>query len=195
MRYAVLALGLLCTACGEADVKGTLGLNRAAPDEFRVVSRPPLSVPREFTLYPPDEARGRAARATTPDARSLVFGGSAEEKYTTQASLSDGSADTAVAPVGASPLPSGAEEQLLQRLGAQRASADIRETLRQERAVEDADPSLLDQIREPYKQGEPVVDAAAESKRLKQNAAEGKSVTEGDVPTQTPSTSILDEWF
>ena len=45
--------GLLALAACGGDVKETLGLNKEAPDEFVVVSRPPLVVPPDFDLQPP----------------------------------------------------------------------------------------------------------------------------------------------
>ena len=50
-HFALLCL-LALAACG-GDVKESLGLNKEAPDEFVVVSRPPLVVPPDFDLQPP----------------------------------------------------------------------------------------------------------------------------------------------
>ncbi len=191
---------MFCTACTGGEVRETLGLNRAAPDEFRVVSRPPLTVPPEFYLYPPEEAR---AKAVTQDrhqeARSLLFGagqGNYLERYSEEAVKAAGSDDTSVAPVGASALPTPGEERLLGRIGVNQADGTIRETLRQEsRALEAESDSLLDSLREPYKAQEPVVDAVKERERLLDNQKAGKAANEGEVPTITENESILDAWF
>lgn len=50
----VIAIASL-TACGGNDIKSTLGLKKAAPDEFAVISNPPLSVPPAFNLNAPGE--------------------------------------------------------------------------------------------------------------------------------------------
>src|SRR5471032_1132090 len=55
--YTIAALSIAAlSACSSNTVKDTLGLDRAAPDEFRVVSRPPLYVPPQFSLRPPSNA-------------------------------------------------------------------------------------------------------------------------------------------
>jgi hypothetical protein len=47
-----LALVMLLAAC--SDVKETVGLGRNTPDEFDVVNNPPLTIPPDFTLRPPE---------------------------------------------------------------------------------------------------------------------------------------------
>lgn len=43
------------SACQSGDIKSTLGINKAAPDEFAVISNPPLSVPPAFNLRTPSD--------------------------------------------------------------------------------------------------------------------------------------------
>ena len=45
-----LLAALALSACDGGSVANTLGMNIEAPDEFTVVSRPPLSLPPEFNL-------------------------------------------------------------------------------------------------------------------------------------------------
>ena len=47
-----IAILLLLSGCSN-DIKSTLGIRKEAPDEFTVISYPPLSVPPEFNLEPP----------------------------------------------------------------------------------------------------------------------------------------------
>ena len=47
----IAALGIVVSCSG--NVQDSLGLRRSAPNEFRVVSNPPLSLPPEFSLRPP----------------------------------------------------------------------------------------------------------------------------------------------
>ena len=81
MRYALYGLTLaLLAGCSQGEVKENLGLVREAPDEFRVVSRPPLSVPREFFLTPPTPGAERAfGLSAEAQARDLVTGGRSGE--------------------------------------------------------------------------------------------------------------------
>ena len=52
--FLFTALTLSVSACTGAEVRGNLGLDRRSPDAFNVVARPPLTVPKEFLLTPPD---------------------------------------------------------------------------------------------------------------------------------------------
>jgi Protein of unknown function (DUF3035) len=182
-------------------VRETLGLNRKAPDEFRVVSRPPLSVPKEFYLYPPDEAPAHAAvEESKNDARDALLGGAAPqspenylEKYQEDAPRGGGTVDAPIAQVSAGSLPTSGEELLLGKVGAQKGNPEIRSILKQEtRQQEKAkqEESLLDELRPDA--SDPVVDAGKERKRLQQNAKQGKPVTEGEVPVQNAIPSLWD---
>ena len=49
-RYSLPLVLLALAACSGNDVSDTLGLQKSAPDEFVVVSRPPLVVPPPVSL-------------------------------------------------------------------------------------------------------------------------------------------------
>ncbi len=171
--YSLAAL-LLCAACGGAEVKETLGLNRHSPDEFRVVSRPPLSVPKEFYLYPPNEAGEHAAVHKGTDAKSILF-------------------DEAVSTPSQSSALSGGEVGLLDRMDASKADSNIRETLRKEAGKPD-DVSMLEKLQRKASD-DPVVDAQKERERIQEAKKEGKALDGKDVPTLEENESTLDWLF
>ena len=72
-RVAVLAaVALAMGACG--NIRGQLGLDKQPPDEFRIVSRPPLSMPPDYALRPPQPGAARPQEASVVDrARQTVF--------------------------------------------------------------------------------------------------------------------------
>jgi hypothetical protein len=204
MKRMILLTALLCSACDGGNVKETLGLNRRAPDEFRVVSRPPLSVPKEFYLYPPEEAAAHAVpQAQGEDARSVLLGGSAPalntnylDHYQEDAPAGTGLADTAVPEVSAGALASPAEESLLGKARANQENPEIRTLLKKENAaLEEENTSVLDAIAVKPAETDLVVDAAKERARLQENAKAGKPVTHGDVPVTKPKNSVLDRLF
>lgn len=181
LRFAALFVPFFLAAC-DGGVQDALGLNREAPDEFTVVSRPPLSVPPEFTLRPPQ-----------PGAPALGF--EADEKAR---SLLTGKDSTSVAPVTSSDTQSGGAASLLKRAGAANADSSIRDKLQTDAAtpVDTSDaPTLLDQITGAEKR-EPVVDAKKEAERLRTNKDTGKPVNEGEVPEEkSGSESLIDRVF
>ena len=79
MKNHVMMIGaaLALASCETNDVRDSLGLNRSAPDEFVVVSRPALSVPPDFTLVPPEPGKEGPRASTSEQARSALLGDSA----------------------------------------------------------------------------------------------------------------------
>jgi hypothetical protein len=76
-RYVVVNLVLVMvvlTAC--SNVRESLGLGRSAPDEFAVADRPPLSIPPDFGLRPPQPGLPRPQEIDqSKRANDIVFGG------------------------------------------------------------------------------------------------------------------------
>lgn len=190
----LIACGCL-SACGEGSVGEKLGIERKAPDEFRVLSRPPLNVPPEFNLRPPSDGSDvtglevPAAQA----AEETVFGSSPETQKST--TLQPGNAPTAVMPVESSDTGSQTDRNFLSRAGASSANPAIRQIIRQETGTTgyEEKESVL-KILGTDNPREPMVDAEKEKERLETNKKEGKAVDEGDTPTKLPKDrGILDK--
>lgn len=175
--YAIASL-LLVTACGGSTVKETLGLDNRAPDEFRVVSRPPLSVPPQFDLRPPGIEGVGGQSATRDKAQSLVLGTPAQGK------ASGGTS---------------AENVFLQKAGAAQADPNVKKELAEKKINEQLkkeDQSWWDRVTTLPGDKDPVVKAEGESERLKKNKEEGKPVTEGKTPESGGGpVSTLKHWM
>lgn len=61
-------------ACGGPGTDGPIdmGYNKSVPDEFNVVRRPPLILPPQFNLIPPDSTSARPATPTGAELARLV---------------------------------------------------------------------------------------------------------------------------
>ncbi|WP_207478074.1 DUF3035 domain-containing protein [Arenibaculum pallidiluteum] len=207
LRLACLALvALALTGC--SGVRSMFGLDRNPPDEFRVVQRAPLEMPRQLDLPPPRPGAVRPQEGTAADqAAAVVFsqaaaGGPAAGLGNGQglgtASLSglggngsDGAAAASAAglaalrgrqaPTTASP----AEKAFLARAGAERADPNVRTAVNQEALTDvDSGKSWLDTIlwwRTPDQPGT-VVDPTREAQRLRGVSAAGQGVTTGETP-------------
>jgi hypothetical protein len=171
-RLAVaVALGAALLVSGCDSIKDAAGLTKEPPDEFRVVANKPLSMPPEFELRPPKrEGEGPDARQPRGDAEAAVFGGddanASEVSYEGTAAMSRG------------------ERALLGAAGAEDVSGEVRDTLESE-ARTAKERSLTDRLvfwRDSNGDAS-VLDAQAESERLRRNAAMGKEPTEGESPT------------
>jgi hypothetical protein len=168
-RYRLLIasavlLGAL-TGCGSGELRRSLGIDRAGPDAFSVVARAPLESPPAFGLRPPQPGASRPNETNAADrAREALLGPAA------RAGLADRSPG---------------EAALLTQAGAIGVDPRIRDTVNRESTqLAEADRSFVDRLifwQRPQAPGM-VVNAGQESQRLRDNAALGRPVTEGETP-------------
>jgi hypothetical protein len=97
MKFGVVAAGVLAasvlvTGCG--GTKKVLGLEKSAPDEFRVITKAPLILPPDYSLRPPRPGEARPGD-TSAEARAAIFGAdvgsdatAAEKLFVTKAGAS-----------------------------------------------------------------------------------------------------------
>jgi hypothetical protein len=167
VRAAALVLAVtLLGGCG--DTRKMLGLDKNVPDEFKIVSRAPLSLPPDYALRPPQPGAVRPQERTIPErALAAVTGTTASQLPVSTATTSTG------------------ETAFLAHVGADRANPGIRDILERENSsLSEADKTFLDRLMFWRKDEDlsPVVDAQRESQRLRENAALGKPTNDGDVP-------------
>lgn len=164
-----LVLGL--AACGGFNEQ--LGLTKQSPDEFRVVSRAPLTVPPNFALRPPEPGAPRPQEGTpAQQAERAVFRNSAGlPALTTQAA--------------SQPDRSVGERSLLSAAGAQGADPNIRVLVEREtNSINDESDRFVDTLVfwNAQPQAGTIVDPTAEVRRLQENAALGVAPTTGPTP-------------
>lgn len=166
LAVAVLALTVLA-GCG--NTRKMLGLDKTTPDEFKIVNRAPLSLPPDYALRPPDPGAPRPQEQSIPQrAVAAVMG--AAPSAPTASSLSPG------------------ETALLSHAGAGQVDPRIREIVdRENSTIIAANETFMDHLMfwRTAEDPSPVVDAQKESQRLRENAALGKPVDDGQTPTIT----------
>ncbi len=165
----LLAASVAVSGCGET--RKALGWEKAPPDEFRVVTRAPLTLPPDYGLRPPAPGASRPNESSPQDtARTAVFGAERVAAQPANAAVSPG------------------EQQILGRVGADRVDPGIRDQIdRETQSLVEADRSFVDRLlfwrtNEPGVPGERV-DAAKEAQRLREASASGKPAGDADVPT------------
>jgi Protein of unknown function (DUF3035) len=170
------AAGLALSGC--QATMNAMGMGKHPPDEFVVVTHPPLQVPANFDLVPPQPGAPRPQEASAAQlAEAAVVGTGAQAEGTDTAST------TQALPSG--PATAG-EEAFLQNAGVAKADPKIRQLVDSEAQAEsDAiKDNLYNKIlfwQTPAPPGT-VVDAKAEQQRLQENAALGKPLTQGATP-------------
>lgn len=166
-----LALILMVGALGGCtDLRRALGIEKAPPDEFAVLSSTPLTVPPDYGLRPPHTPSGKPLDLTpTQQARKTVFRLGETDKVVSGSGMSQG------------------EQALLNHAGAGGLDPRIRQEVDAETAqTADANESFVDELlfwkAPPPPPGQPV-DAAAEAQRIRQSEAEGKPVATPAPPS------------
>ena len=172
----VAAAGLGLSGC--SATMNALGMGKHPPDEFVVVTHPPLQVPANFDLVPPQPGAPRPQEESAAQlAEAAVVGTGAQAEGTDTAS------STQILPSGPA---SAGEEAFLQNAGVAKADPKIRQLVDTEAQAEsDAiKDNLYNKILFWQTQPPPgvVVDAKAEQQRLQENASLGKPLTQGPTP-------------
>ncbi|MCE2927146.1 MAG: DUF3035 domain-containing protein [Rickettsiales bacterium] len=193
IKFSLMTCLLLLAGCGTTTVKETLGIDQRAPDEFRVVSRPPLSVPPQFNLRPPSVPDGTGTIGADDKARAAVVGaGEGENRFKL-----GGNPAEAAKPAAQTGGKTTAESRLLEQAGATAADPAVRRELAEEKLViqeQKEDRPWWDLGLSPEKK-EPVVDAKGEAERLEKNEREGKPPTEGETASTKPKDRGILDWL
>lgn len=163
-RFLLLLTIALISGCS-GSVGESLGIVKRPPDEFMVLSRPPLSLPPEFNLRPPGSKYENAATTTSAPIGKVTSG---------EASL--------LGKVEANKANPNIRELL------DKDASPI--VLPEEKGFFS---QILDDIRGTKE--EPVVKPFEERQRIEENKKQGKSVTEGETPSSKPSQNIFKRIF
>lgn len=168
-RHILLAILAVFTLSACEGARDAIGIGKQSPDEFAVVTRAPLSMPPDFGLRPPRPGAERPQEGTVKEsARDLLV-------------KSTGSSGSAPAPSSVSR----GETALLARAGAANPDPAIRRTINRESSIlATENDSFADRLIFWQDQPQPgtLVDAAAEQKRLRENAGLGDAPTKGRTP-------------
>jgi hypothetical protein len=160
---SVLALSLALAGCGGEGFKKTFGLEANPPDAFDVGTQAPLSLPPELgSLPPPNPGEPRPQQVDA-----------------SQAGLTALSPDSAITTVA---TPSSAGQAALLDQAGPAPSPTIRADVNQSALIASKPPSFVSKLMGTAPAPAPTVDAAAEAKRLQENAALGQPVTQGQTP-------------
>ncbi len=167
-RVCMALAGLALLGGCSQDLSRTFGLTHDAPDEFTVTTRAPLSMPPDFSLRPP---RPGAVRPQEQSERTK-----AEEALVPQQALG-------VAAGTDSP----GQDALVSQAGPP-PPKNIRAEVDEDAQLDQPGHSFTDKLLFWRSTPQPgvVVDPTKEAQRLRQNAALGRSVDDGDTPIIQP---------
>ena len=143
-----------------AKVRESAGVNRKSPDEFEVIENPPLIIPPDYSLIPPDQLQERdISNIETELAEEILFG--LEDKNLIQENqLSTMS-------------------QILSEAKAENVSNDIRSEIDEDFAKE---ISSEKELQFDWESEQEILDAVKESERIRENTFNEESILEGEIP-------------
>ncbi len=181
LSIAAIVVAIALTGCD--STRKALTQTKAAPDEFSVYTRAPLTMPPDYGLRPPSEAEAAAHKTDDPQAvaKRVMLSGR----------------DIQVQPIQAATPGTSA---LLMRAGAQHADPGIRQLVNRETsAFAEEDQTFMESLMFEPDPGV-VVSPQKELQRLQENQALGKPVNEGDTPiaetkSKAPLEGLFDGWF
>jgi hypothetical protein len=163
----VLILGVALGGCSSGGgFKKTFGLEANPPDAFDVGTQAPLSLPPELGQLPPPNPGEPRPQQVDAAQQGLDALSPASSITPTSASGSTG------------------EQALLDQAGPTPPDT-IRADVNQSALIASKPPGFVSQLMGNGPTPAPTVDAAAESRRLQENAALGQPVTTGQTPEDT----------
>lgn len=176
IALGLVVAGFVLNGCTSQE-NNVFGEEKAAPDEFAVYSRAPLSLPPNFGLRPPKPGATRPQTVMTRNEAKealLSSGGKAPPKASQTSALDDANLTPGV-------------RALLSNTGADKANPEIRSLVNSETAAlsggvdENFADSLLFWRKQEGLKGA-VIDPAVEERRIRRKNSEGEAVEESPVP-------------
>ena len=165
---SLLILLFIITLNGCSTVRKSAGVERKSIDEFKVVENPPLVIPPDFSLLPPDQLEKKNIDDLEKElAQEILFG--LEENETS----SNNQSSTISA--------------ILSQADSSNVSSTIREEIDQEFALE---KTTNDIFQNKWENEIEVIDAIKESECQRNKKFDGKSITECNTPTKIKKVKI-----
>ena len=140
------------------SIRESAGVNRKNINEFEVIENPPLVIPPDFNLLPPEQIEEKNIEdVDTELAKEILFGldepNNDNENFSTMS-------------------------EILNETNANDIDNNIRDQIDEEFANE----KKFGIFEEDWKTEQDVLDSIKESERIRRNLLEGKSISEGEVP-------------
>ena len=164
--FIILSVILTLNAC--STMRKSAGVTRKSIDEFQVVENPPLIIPPDFNLLPPDQLEEKNIEDVEKELAQEILFGLDESQIQTETQLST-------------------MNQILLQADALDVPSSIREELDREFAQEIKTDGIF-QIN--WENEVEVLDAIKESERIRNKNFEGKSIAEGETPIKTEKIKI-----
>jgi len=162
-----LAIFMFLSSC--SSVRKSAGVTRKNLDEFKVVENPPLVIPPDFNLLPPEQLEKKNIENLENNLAGEILFGLDEDLFDNN----QGQISTM--------------NKILQKTNADEIDNSIREEIDKDFANE-LDSDSVYQIE--WENEVEILDAIKESERIRNQQFEGEPITEGETPTTTQTIKL-----
>ena len=166
LYFFALIIFLTLNAC--SSVRESAGVTRKSIDEFQVVENPPLIIPPDFTLTPPDQLEEKNIDNIESELAEEILFGLDDNNIQTQTELST-------------------MNQILSEVKTLDSSPFIREEIDREFSQELQAGEIFQDNWESEVQ---ILDAIKESERIRNKRFESDSIADGEIPTKSKKINI-----
>lgn len=147
-------------------IRESAGVGRTIPDEYTIAKNPPLALPPDYNLLPSDEMIKKKNLNSDSDLTKEILFGLDESESSIETESSSSVVDS-----------------ILEQSGADNVSADIR--LEIDEDYNKVSSKKFAFTGDKYLREEEVLDAVAESKRIRENIFNNNDILDGDIPITT----------
>ena len=169
MKYFLLIIILFqvfLSSCSK--VRESAGVTRKSLDEFSVVENPPLVIPPDFNLMPPEQLEEKKLNNVEKElAKEILYGLENSENSNLEAQST--------------------MNQILDATEANEIDTNIRNEIDEQFANEKNSETIFSLEWETENE---VLDAIKESERIRNQLMKGESLSDGEVPTKIKKTKI-----
>ena len=156
----LLSFLLILSACSK--IRDSAGVTRKSIDEFQVVENPPLVIPPDFNVMPPDQLKEKNIDEIEKELAKEILFGAKENDINEQDEIST-------------------MKNILIKTEALEVDSSIREEIDEDFAQELNTKGIF-QIK--WEDEIEVLDAIKESERIRNKNFKGESLADGDIPTK-----------
>lgn len=158
--FLILSIWLLISC---STVRESAGVNRKAINEYSVIENPPLVIPPDFNLLPPDQLQEKNISDLEKDlAKEILFGLEKNENDSLNITST--------------------MNQILSQANATNANSSIRKEIDRD-FVQEINTNGIFQV--SFEDEIEVIDAIKESERIRNNNFDGQVISDGEISTKT----------
>ncbi len=160
IHYLLIVFLTLNFVYGCAKVRKSAGAVRKTPDEYQAIENPPLVIPPDYNLIPPNQLQGKNIENIEKELAKEILFGLESENTNEENQLST-------------------MNKIVSKANTENVSNSIRDEIDEDFAKE---LNTSDKFQLKWKDEKEILDAVKESERIRKNNFNNESITEVNIP-------------